>query len=115
MARPNGKLQVKSELPCNFKTYRHQQHRWTCGPANLFRKMAKDIVKAKVWITLIQCNVICMPGAFSDLYLCVTGGVLMEEVLYGLQFFLRTEDNIPHCHLLSLFCCNSSICYGSRS
>ncbi|XP_039125108.1 probable glucomannan 4-beta-mannosyltransferase 4 [Dioscorea cayenensis subsp. rotundata] len=42
-----GDLKVKSELPCNFKTYRHQQHRWTCGPANLFRKMAKDIVKAK--------------------------------------------------------------------
>ncbi|KAM0936430.1 putative glucomannan 4-beta-mannosyltransferase [Dioscorea sansibarensis] len=42
-----GDLKVKSELPCNFKTYRHQQHRWTCGPANLFRKMAKDIVMAK--------------------------------------------------------------------
>ncbi|KAJ0975333.1 hypothetical protein J5N97_017298 [Dioscorea zingiberensis] len=42
-----GDLKVKSELPSNFKAYRHQQHRWTCGAANLFRKMALDIVRAK--------------------------------------------------------------------
>uniref|UniRef100_A0A0D9VQ04 glucomannan 4-beta-mannosyltransferase n=1 Tax=Leersia perrieri TaxID=77586 RepID=A0A0D9VQ04_9ORYZ len=45
-------IRVKSELPSTFKAYRHQQHRWTCGAANLFRKMANDIVKCKgvsVW------------------------------------------------------------------
>ncbi|KAJ0988293.1 hypothetical protein J5N97_006649 [Dioscorea zingiberensis] len=42
-----GDLKVKSELPSNFKAYCHQQHRWTCGPANLFRKMALDIVMTK--------------------------------------------------------------------
>lgn len=44
--------QVKSELPSTFKAYRHQQHRWTCGAANLFRKMATEIAKNKgvsVW------------------------------------------------------------------
>ncbi|KAG8097015.1 hypothetical protein GUJ93_ZPchr0013g36185 [Zizania palustris] len=47
-----GDIRVKSELPSTFKAYRHQQHRWTCGAANLFRKMAKEIVKTKgvsVW------------------------------------------------------------------
>ncbi|KAM5559610.1 glucomannan 4-beta-mannosyltransferase 9-like [Rosa sericea] len=47
-----GDLQVKSELPSTFKAYRHQQHRWSCGPANLFRKMVLDIIRNKkvsVW------------------------------------------------------------------
>ncbi|KAK3150599.1 hypothetical protein QOZ80_3AG0235270 [Eleusine coracana subsp. coracana] len=42
-----GDIRVKSELPSTFKAYRHQQHRWTCGAANLFRKMAWDIVVCK--------------------------------------------------------------------
>ncbi|TVU48257.1 hypothetical protein EJB05_07886, partial [Eragrostis curvula] len=47
-----GDIRVKSELPSTFKAYRHQQHRWTCGAANLFRKMAQEIVRSKgvsVW------------------------------------------------------------------
>ncbi|KAK3148266.1 hypothetical protein QOZ80_3BG0292840 [Eleusine coracana subsp. coracana] len=42
-----GDIRVKSELPSTFKAYRHQQHRWTCGAANLFRKMAWEIVGCK--------------------------------------------------------------------
>ncbi|XP_051113324.1 glucomannan 4-beta-mannosyltransferase 2-like isoform X2 [Andrographis paniculata] len=42
-----GDLQVKSELPSTFKAYLSQQHRWSCGPANLFRKMAREISKNK--------------------------------------------------------------------
>ncbi|CAN8316470.1 unnamed protein product [Cochlearia groenlandica] len=40
-------LKVKSELPCSFNAFRSQQHRWTCGPANLFRKMAGQILKSE--------------------------------------------------------------------
>ncbi|KAL5069192.1 hypothetical protein RYX36_020079 [Vicia faba] len=40
-------LKVKSELPSTFKAYRYQQHRWSCGPANLFRKMAMEIIRNK--------------------------------------------------------------------
>ncbi|KAG6480033.1 hypothetical protein ZIOFF_063510 [Zingiber officinale] len=40
-------IQVKSELPSSYKAYRYQQHRWACGPANLFKKMALDILMAK--------------------------------------------------------------------
>ncbi|XP_064999306.1 glucomannan 4-beta-mannosyltransferase 1-like isoform X3 [Musa acuminata AAA Group] len=40
-------LQVKNELPSTFKAYRFQQHRWSCGPANLFRKMLKEILCCK--------------------------------------------------------------------
>ncbi|KAL0370153.1 UNVERIFIED_CONTAM: Glucomannan 4-beta-mannosyltransferase 2 [Sesamum angustifolium] len=42
-----GDLQVKSELPSTFKAFRFQQHRWSCGPANLFRKMVMDIATNK--------------------------------------------------------------------
>lgn len=42
-----GDIRVKSELPSTFKAYRHQQHRWTCGAANLFRKMGWEIVTNK--------------------------------------------------------------------
>ncbi|KAH0886861.1 hypothetical protein HID58_062957 [Brassica napus] len=40
-------LKVKSELPCSFNALRSQQHRWTCGPANLFRKMAGQIIRSE--------------------------------------------------------------------
>ncbi|URD78367.1 Glucomannan 4-beta-mannosyltransferase [Musa troglodytarum] len=42
-----GDLKVKSELPSSYKAYRYQQHRWSCGPANLFKKMTIDIIMAK--------------------------------------------------------------------
>ncbi|WOL12670.1 glucomannan 4-beta-mannosyltransferase 9-like isoform X1 [Canna indica] len=40
-------LEVKSELPSTFKAFRFQQHRWSCGPANLFRKMVTEIARNK--------------------------------------------------------------------
>ncbi|KAA8539192.1 hypothetical protein F0562_025884 [Nyssa sinensis] len=42
-----GDLKVKNELPSTFKAYCYQQHRWSCGPANLFRKMATEIMRNK--------------------------------------------------------------------
>ncbi|CAA2962212.1 glucomannan 4-beta-mannosyltransferase 9-like [Olea europaea var. sylvestris] len=42
-----GTLMVKNELPSTFKAFRYQQHRWSCGPANLFRKMFSEIVRNK--------------------------------------------------------------------
>ncbi|TVU11937.1 hypothetical protein EJB05_45548, partial [Eragrostis curvula] len=42
-----GNVKVKSELPSNLKAYRRQQHRWTCGASNLFRKMGAEIILTK--------------------------------------------------------------------
>ncbi|CAL5387585.1 glucomannan 4-beta-mannosyltransferase 9-like isoform X1 [Camellia sinensis] len=42
-----GTVKVKNELPSTFKAYRFQQHRWSCGPANLFRKMVMEIIMNK--------------------------------------------------------------------
>jgi beta-mannan synthase len=47
-----GDVRVKNELPSTLKAYRYQQHRWSCGPANLFRKMVKEIAtnkKVNLW------------------------------------------------------------------
>ncbi|XP_010525608.1 PREDICTED: probable mannan synthase 3 [Tarenaya hassleriana] len=40
-------IEVKNELPSTFKAYRFQQHRWSCGPANLFKKMTVEIIENK--------------------------------------------------------------------
>ncbi|CAA7396094.1 unnamed protein product [Spirodela intermedia] len=42
-----GDVKVKSELPSTLRSYRDQQHRWTCGGVNLFRKMGLEILRAK--------------------------------------------------------------------
>jgi beta-mannan synthase len=40
-------LEVKNELPSTFKAFRFQQHRWSCGPASLFRKVFPQVLKNK--------------------------------------------------------------------
>ncbi|XP_065856408.1 glucomannan 4-beta-mannosyltransferase 9 [Euphorbia lathyris] len=51
-------LKVKNELPSTFKAYRYQQHRWSCGPANLFRKMLREIMLNKNVTTWKKVHVI---------------------------------------------------------
>ncbi|XP_071734633.1 glucomannan 4-beta-mannosyltransferase 9-like [Rutidosis leptorrhynchoides] len=46
-------LKVKNELPSTFSALRFQQHRWSCGPANLFKKMVFEIAKNKK-VTLLK-------------------------------------------------------------
>ncbi|CAM0953273.1 unnamed protein product [Alopecurus aequalis] len=40
-------VRVRNELPSSFKAYRYQQHRWSCGPANLMRKMFWEIITSR--------------------------------------------------------------------
>ncbi|KAJ3694950.1 hypothetical protein LUZ60_000327 [Juncus effusus] len=42
-----GGIKVKSELPSTLKAYRSQQHRWSCGPSVLFKKMIPVILLSK--------------------------------------------------------------------
>ncbi|TVU10701.1 hypothetical protein EJB05_44245, partial [Eragrostis curvula] len=41
-----GDLAVRNELPSTFRAYRYQQHRWSCGPANLLRKVLPEIMRS---------------------------------------------------------------------
>ena len=36
-------MHVHAQLPASFFAYRKQQHRWTCGPVQLWRRAAVDI------------------------------------------------------------------------
>lgn len=84
--------QVKSELPSTFKAYRHRQHRWTCGTANLFRKMQRKLPKTRQaffndrmeHVTGLSCN-----NFFTRLY--VIQGVSVWKKLHLLYsfFFVR--------------------------
>ncbi|KAJ1253918.1 hypothetical protein BS78_04G292700 [Paspalum vaginatum] len=42
-----GDLDVRNELPSTFSAYRYQQHRWSCGPANLLRKVLPEILRSE--------------------------------------------------------------------
>eukprot|EP01025_Chloroclados_australasicus_P030089 TRINITY_DN3014_c0_g1_i1.p1 TRINITY_DN3014_c0_g1~~TRINITY_DN3014_c0_g1_i1.p1 ORF type:complete len:518 (-),score=40.54 TRINITY_DN3014_c0_g1_i1:1280-2833(-) len=39
---------VLNEIPSNYFAYRKQQHRWTCGPVQLWKKASQDITNSKV-------------------------------------------------------------------
>ncbi|OEL17093.1 Mannan synthase 1 [Dichanthelium oligosanthes] len=41
-----GDLTMRNEPPSTFKAYRYQQQRWSCGPANLFRKVLPEILRS---------------------------------------------------------------------
>ncbi|KHN02317.1 Mannan synthase 1 [Glycine soja] len=49
-----GDIKVKNELPSTFKAYRYQQHRWSCGPANLFKKMTMESSIAMYRVPLLK-------------------------------------------------------------
>ncbi|GJY35916.1 nucleotide-diphospho-sugar transferase [Tanacetum coccineum] len=78
-----GNIKVKNELPSTFKAFRYQQHRWSCGPANLFRKMVLEIIRNKSHI--------------------------MEEAIRDLQFLLRKKDYSPYCYVHALLCCTTYV------
>jgi hypothetical protein len=72
-------IQVKNELPSTFKAYRYQQHRWSCGPANLFRKMVMEIIRNKVWLRLL-------PLIIFNLYKAQTIFVTKTKLMLQIKF-----------------------------
>jgi beta-mannan synthase len=84
-------IQVKSELPSTFKAYRHQQHRWTCGAANLFRKMAWEIITNKVCLLVLTSQGIDMSLSCYNCHLHMMQEVSIwkkHHLLYSF-FFVR--------------------------
>eukprot|EP01026_Neomeris_dumetosa_P001823 TRINITY_DN1046_c0_g1_i1.p1 TRINITY_DN1046_c0_g1~~TRINITY_DN1046_c0_g1_i1.p1 ORF type:complete len:515 (-),score=43.63 TRINITY_DN1046_c0_g1_i1:1096-2640(-) len=50
---------VLNEIPSNFFAYRKQQHRWTCGPVQLWKKASQDISNSKVsWLRKFELSYI---------------------------------------------------------
>ncbi|EFJ35401.1 glycosyltransferase family 2 protein [Selaginella moellendorffii] len=80
-------LSVKNELPSTFKAYRYQQHRWSCGPANLFRKMIPGVLAAKK---------VSMLKKFSILY----SFFLVRKIVAHLVTFIFFCVVVPTCVLV---------------
>lgn len=71
MINVNELFQVKNELPSTFKAYRYQQHRWSCGPANLFKKMVTEIMRNKACF-VYSLDMLVSFDAFSFMYLTIS-------------------------------------------
>ena len=56
------------QLPASFFAFRKQQHRWTCGPVQLWRKAATDIMHSRL-PTLRKIELIVL---FFGLRKCIT-------------------------------------------
>nr|XP_009765561.1 PREDICTED: mannan synthase 1-like isoform X1 [Nicotiana sylvestris] len=81
-----GDLAVKNELPSTFKAYRFQQHRWSCGPANLFRKMMKEIMLCEVILFSKFCLFLKKEAFLSTSH--ITPFLLMQRVSIWKKFHL---------------------------
>ncbi|KAJ0670663.1 putative glucomannan 4-beta-mannosyltransferase [Helianthus annuus] len=104
-----GDLQVKSELPSTFKAFRYQQHRWSCGPANLFRKMVLEIIRTKVsylrslisyGFSLFQRNMVTNASVGWRLLQKVT----VWKKLYVIYNFFIVRKIIAHMVTFFFFC-----------
>ncbi|XP_042398729.1 probable glucomannan 4-beta-mannosyltransferase 4 isoform X2 [Zingiber officinale] len=114
-----GNIKVRSELPSTFKAYCNQQHRWTCGAANLFRKMAWEILIAmevSIWkkIHLIYSfffvrRVVAPIVTFSFYCIVIPTTVLVPEVsipIWGVFYipttitFLNAIRNPSSLHIM---------------
>lgn len=91
-------FQVSNELPSSFRAYRYQQHRWSCGPANLFKKMAMEIIQKEV-STSHKTDFLGEQARLNDLILFDTECVFMEEGLFDIQLLLCKEDCCTHLHI----------------
>ncbi len=44
-------MRGRAQLPASFFAYRKQQHRWTCGPVQLWCRCASDIWRSALPLT----------------------------------------------------------------
>ncbi|KAL6601494.1 hypothetical protein ACP70R_044714 [Stipagrostis hirtigluma subsp. patula] len=82
-----GDLAVRNELPSTFRAYRYQQHRWSCGPANLLRKALPEILRSE------------RVSPWKKLHL-VYGFFVVRKVVAHLVTFVFYCVVIPACVLL---------------
>ncbi|XP_020255385.1 probable mannan synthase 11 [Asparagus officinalis] len=98
-----GDIKVKSELPSTLKAYRSQQYRWACGPANLFRKVSVEILKAKkvslwkkihlIYSFFIVRRIIAHIVTFTFYCVVIPASVLVPEVsipMWGVAYIPTT-------------------------
>lgn len=103
---------MKSELPSTFKAFRFQQHRWSCGPANLFRKMVMEIIRNKVSLSFENNQVESIQKNHNQLNqvvdFCFTKFLLQKVTLfkkvYVIYSFFFVRKIIAHMVTFFFFC-----------
>ncbi|RDY05064.1 Glucomannan 4-beta-mannosyltransferase 9, partial [Mucuna pruriens] len=94
-------LKVKNELPSTFKAYRYQQHRWSCGPANLFRKMVMEIMNNKEYAGLGQ-NMLSTNAPKS--HLCPLQKVSLWKKIHVIYSFFFVRKVVAHINTFVFYC-----------
>ncbi|KAK2991638.1 hypothetical protein RJ640_017222 [Escallonia rubra] len=74
-----GSFKVKNELANTLKAYRYQQQQWCCGLANMFRKMAMEIISNKVGNSGVECDVL-IKSCFGTLWRPVFPEFIKKEL-----------------------------------
>lgn len=95
---------MKNELPSTFKAFRFQQHRWSCGPANLFRKMALEIIRNEVCIFFVKCHDTISPLRRLHSYKHFAESFTVEEGICVLYSFFLVRKVIAHIVTFSFYC-----------
>lgn len=104
--------QVKNELPSTFKAFRYQQHRWSCGPANLFRKMFSEIVRTKVSFSKTFSHKLCVCLAiehYIELFFLVFPCYFLQKVsfwkkVYVIYSFFMVRKITAHIVTFVFYC-----------
>lgn len=98
-------VQVNSELPSTFKAYRYQQHRWSCGPANLFRKMFLKVLMAEVSGNLTRTKERSSDASLPNFKLVdLMQGVAMSMKFYVIYNFFVARRIVSHFVTFSFYC-----------
>lgn len=102
--------QVKNELPSTFKAYRYQQHRWSCGPANLFRKMVMEIMRNKVNHKRTFCLKLDSSSVFTHSHMCnvymscPVQKVSLWKKIHVIYSFFFVRKVIAHINTFVFYC-----------
>lgn len=96
---------MKNELPSTFKAYRYQQHRWSCGPANLFKKMVREIIRTKVWLMLWLVSALSLVTILPNIVVSfLLQRVTLWKKLYVIYSFFFVRKIVAHIVTFVFYC-----------
>ncbi|KAL6633558.1 hypothetical protein ACP70R_026229 [Stipagrostis hirtigluma subsp. patula] len=107
-------IKVTSELPSTVKAYRSQQHRWTCGPALLFKKMFWEIVTAKRMSVWKKLYMIYDFFVARRIYIDVLRFLLFQRTNSSAHLIPGSADSCVGTHLYTNSINSSQLCWDSK-
>lgn len=100
------------QLPASFFAFRKQQHRWTCGPVQLWRKAAHDIMRSQ----LPMPRKLELIVVYFGLRKCITHWVSIGFFCTLVPLSMFTPEVRPHPHEQNATCmCTACFVIGYRT